>query len=293
VVALVAVVAAPTLQAGATAAVFLNVAERHPERPANLPGYEVVQTAPQNPSKFRSVEAHVNGLSWSSWGGDTATGTGSLEVRSSDTRPGHVQPYASQTAPVSIMASHPVPCGGQLVYSHFTLTPLPGASEPRDFAEVQTRQLPCHVQALGYYAGIEAVANTTGDCLFKGVANALPSGFGYLGYCRMEWKQWGQASTVGTGIGRAVTLPSGCDGRHSECDYGIRVRLGTPAWCPAYGMSYTRERLEIFGSGVVTDSEPRAVEIAPSVEHRLLATIGHAKPHLYFQQASKAQGCEM
>ena len=219
-------------------------------------------------------------------------------VSSSDTRPGHIQPYASQSAAVSIVGapSDLVSCGGRQLYTAYSLTLTSANPEPRDFAAyVKERSLPCRMQALSYYAGIEKVANTTGDCLFHGVTQQLPSGFGYLDYCRMRWSGWGKSNTVGTGVARAVTLPSGCDGHHGECDYGIRVHLEQPEWCPTYGMSYTWERLEVFGSGTLIGSEPQTKTgvIAPSVERRLRGTIGHGRPRVYDERVRASQGCEV
>lgn len=165
--------------------IYLNVPMAHPERPATIPDYELNQPDAHNPAKFLSVQSHVDGVSWSSWGGSTATGSGKVEVSSSDTRPGHAQPYASQSAAVSIVASGLVSCGGQQLYTAYTLTLTGAEAEPRDFAYVKDRSLPCRMQALRYYA----------------------------------------SSTIGTGIARAETLPTTCDG-HEECDYGIRVQLG-------------------------------------------------------------------
>ncbi len=178
------------------------------------------------------------------------------------------------------------------IVAAYTLTLTGADSEPRDFSYVKERSLPCRMQALGYYAGIEKVANTTGDCLFHGVTEQLPSGFGYLDYCRMKWNGWGNSSTVGTGIARAVTLPTTCDG-HGECDYGVRVRLNEPAWCPAYGMSYTQEWLEVFGRGVPLSSEPQTKTgvVAPSVEQSLRATIGHGRPRVFYDHARASQHC--
>jgi hypothetical protein len=274
--------------------VYLNVPIAHPERPANLPDDDYLKTAPHDPTKFLDVQSFVNGITWTSWGGSTATGTGVVKVNSSDTRPGRELPYASQSAAVTIIATGLAACGGRQLYTAYSLTLSGPSPEPRDFRYAQDRALPCRVQALSYYAGIEQVANTTGDCLFRGVTEPLPPGFGYLGYCRMRWNGWGKSSTVGTGIARAVTLPDGCDGHHGECDYGIRVQLSAPAWCPAYGMSYTRERLEVFGSGTLIASEPQTKTgvIAPSVERRLRATIGHAKPRrVYYDRARPSQRC--
>jgi hypothetical protein len=272
--------------------VFLNVPMAHPERPASLPDYELNDPDAHDPAKFLSVQSHVDDVSWSSWGSSTATGSGKVVVSSSDTRPGHTQPYASQSAAVSIVATDLVSCGGRQLYTAYSLTLTSANPEPRDFAYVKERSVPCRMQALTYYAGIEKVANTTGDCLFHGVTEQLPSGFGYLGYCRMKWQGWGTSSTVGTGIARAETLPRTCDG-HEECDYGIRVRLTQPAWCPTYGMSYTREKLEVFGSGVPLSSEPQTKTgvIAPSVERRLRGTIGHGKPRAYNERVRASQGC--
>jgi hypothetical protein len=277
----------------ASPSVFLNVPMMHPERPTTIPGYELNEPDVHDPAKFLSVETHVNGLAWSSWGGSTATGSGQVEVRSSDTRPGHSQPYASQSAAVSIVASGLVSCGDRQLYTAYTLTVTGAEAEPRDFSYVKDRSLPCRMQALAYYAGIEKVANTTGDCLFRGVTEQLPSGFGYLGYCQMQWKSWGNSSTTGTGIARAILLPHSCDG-HEECDYGIRVDLSTPAWCPAYGMSYTREKLEVFGRGVPLSGEPQTETgvIAPSVDRRLQATVGHGRPRVFHEAVRKSQKCE-
>ena len=280
--------------AASAPSVYLNVPMTRPERPATIPNYELNQPDAHDPAKFLSVQSHVNGVTWSSWGGSTATGSGQVVVSSSDTRPGHTQSYASQSAAVSIIASDLVSCGGHQLYTAYALTLTGADPEPRDFGYVKDRSLPCRMQALTYYAGIEKVANTTGDCLFRGVTEQLPSGFGYLGYCRMTWQGWGKSSTVGTGIARAETLPTTCDG-HEECDYGVRVQLTHPAWCPTYGMSYTQERLEIFGSGVPLSSEPQTKTgvIARSVERHLRTTIGHGRRRVFYDHARSSQGCEV
>jgi hypothetical protein len=274
--------------ASAAAGVYLNVPSSHPERPSRISVYLPTKPQPGDPSKFLDVQASVSGISWSSWGEATATGSGRVLVNSSDTRPGHQLPYASQSASVSIVASGLTSCAGQQLYTTYSLTLTGADPEPRDFDLVRARSMPCRLQALNYYAGYEAVANTTGDCLFKGVSGQYPSGLGFLSYCRMRWQGWSQSRTVGTGIARAVTLPSGCDGRHSECDYGIRVELGSPAWCPAYGLSYTRERLEVFGHGVLSNTSL----IAPSEDRRLRATIGRGQPtRIYYDRVRPSQHC--
>jgi hypothetical protein len=279
------------IASAASPRVYLNVPSVHTERPTSITDNLPTPADPHDSTKFLDVQAFLSGLAWSSWGGATASGSGRLEVNSSDTRPGHVEPYASQSAAVSITASGLTSCGGFQVYTSYTLTLAPGQAEPRDFELVSHRSLPCRLHALDYYAGYERVANTTGDCLFKGVSGQLPPGFGYLGYCRMRWTGWNEPTTAGTGIGRAVTLPRGCDGRPgTECDYGIRVRLSEPAWCPEYGLSYTRERLEVFGSGIPLESEPHATEIAPSIEARLRSAIGRGKPTRIVY--ARAQECD-
>ena len=277
------------------ARVYLNAPSASPERPAKVPNYQVVRTDAREPTKFLSVQAFLSGVEWSTWGGSTATGTGRVEVDSDDTRPGHHQAYASQSAAVSITTSGLVSCGGQLVYTAYALSLASGAAEPQDFSYVKIRSLPCRLHALAYYAGIEKVAHTTGDCLFRGVSGQLPSGFGYFAYCRMQWKDWGGPTTVGTGVGRGVALPSGCDGiRGEECDYGIRVSLSKPAWCSAEGMSYTRERLEVFGKGILLSSEPQTRNgvVDPSVVRRLRAAIGKTRPsRVAYDRARPSQHC--
>lgn len=287
VAALLALSTGLLLTSSARASVYLNVPTAQPERPANLPDYAAILTAPHNPSKFLEVQTFVNHITWTSWGGTTATGTGTVEVDSSDTRPGHEEPYSSQSAPVTVTASGLASCGGQPIYTAYSLTLLGSVSEPHYFHYARERTMPCRLLALNYYAGYEKVAGGKGDCLFHGVTEPLPTGFGYLGYCKMRWQGWGSQKTVGTGIGRAVTLPRGCDGHHSECDYGIRVTLTRPGWCPAYGMSYTHERLEVFGHGMLTATSL----IAPSEERRLRATIGRSPRRVYFDRVRPAQHC--
>jgi hypothetical protein len=109
--------------------VYLNVPMAHPERPTTIPDYELNQPDAHDPAKFLSVQSHVDGVSWSSWGGSTATGSGTVVVSSRDTRPGHAQPYGSQSVAVSIVASDLVSCGGQQLYTAYTLTLTERAAE--------------------------------------------------------------------------------------------------------------------------------------------------------------------
>jgi len=269
--------------------VLLNAASARPERPSRITDDLPTLPASRDPRHFRAVQAFVNGIAWSSWGDATASGTGRLILNSSDTRPGHEQPYASQSATVSIVAGGLTACGGYSVYTSYVLTLAAGQAEPRDFGLVSHRLLPCQLHALSYYAGYERLAHTTGDCLFKGVNGQYPPGFGYLSYCRMHWTGWNEPMATGTGIGRIVFTPRGCQSiPGNECDYGIRVKLSNPQWCPEYGLSYTRERLEVFGAGVPLDSEPRATEIAPSVEARVRRMIGRGRPRVV---SDRARGC--
>lgn len=279
------VIALATVPA-AWAGVYLNVPTASPERPATVPDYEVNKVDPREPSKFLSVQALLTGVAWSSWGGSEAVGTGKLEVESSDTRPGQEQPFASQTIGVSISATELASCAGQQVYTRYVLTPDSGETEPQDFAYVRERSVPCRVHALRYFPGIEKEMPTTGNCVFRGVSAHLPPGLGYMAWCDMKWSGWSESDAVGVGVGRAITTPHSCDG-HEECDYGIRVELSGPKWCPAWGMSYTRERLELFGSGIPLSSEPQTKTgaIAPSVADHLLTTVVRSSKKVIYSRA--------
>jgi hypothetical protein len=229
------------------------------------------------PSAFRLPEYHsadlltlvnaaVSDVSWSSWGGATAEGSGQALITWTDASTGpHAQEHA--TVPVSVIASGLSACGGISVYTSLVISPAPGAEAPPHFAQVQRDRnvLPCEVHAGGYVAGEDERHDPNG-CFFKGLRELIVTPPFSLFYCAMRWKGWGASTTTGTGVASIGFK-----------QYGLRVRLSRIGWCAKWTVSYTHETAEIWGAG---ESITGMGNVSPGDAVRLKALIGRAgQPH--------------
>jgi hypothetical protein len=201
------------------------------------------------PSTFRLPEYHsadlhtlvnaaVSDVSWSSWGGMSAEGSGQALVQWTDASTGlHAQEHA--TVPVLVSAGGLSTCGGIGVYTSLVMAPAPGAIVPPHFAQVQTdgNVMPCAVHAANYVAG-ESERGDPNGCLFKGLRELIIRSPFSLFYCAMRWRGWGGSTTTGLGVARI-----GFE------QYGLRVKLSRIRWCSKWTVSYTLETAEVWGSG--------------------------------------------
>jgi len=180
----------------------------------------------------------VSGVSWSSWGGTTAEGSGQALIQWTDASTGlHAQERA--TVPVVVSATGLHSCGGISVYTSLIITPAPGATAPPHFAQVQrdAKVTACAIHASSYVAGQEERTDPDG-CFFKGLRELVIRPPFSLNYCAMRWKGWGGTTTVGMGVARI-----GFE------QYGLRVRLSRVRWCRQWTVSYTQEIAEVWGAG--------------------------------------------
>jgi hypothetical protein len=212
----------------------------------------------------------VSGLSWSSWGEATATGTGQATVEWGTAATGFHQERA--TIPVVVSATGRQLCDGALIYTAVELQPAPGVTAPPHFALFQhdTIVLPCEVHGGNYVAGKEERTDPLG-CFFSGLSERLlfrsvPTYRFGVDYCAMHWTGWGSDKAVGVGVGRKI-----------EQQYGIRVILSRPEWCSAWTVSYTQETVELWGKGEPLTGQGNVSQAAAK---RLESKIGRrGQPH--------------
>jgi hypothetical protein len=258
------------------------------QNPAPAPGASLAETSPVylnqaglseavRPASLRLGEYHsadlktlvnasVSAVSWSSWGGTTAEGSGQALIQWTDATTGlHHQERA--TLPVVVSAAGLRSCGGISVYTSLAISPASGAQAPPHFAQVQGDRnvLPCAVHAGGYVGGQEERHNPNG-CFFKGLRELVISPPFSLFYCALRWKGWGGSTTSGIGVARIGFK-----------QYGLRVRLSRVLWCRQWTISYTQEKAEIWGAG-----EPLIGQgnVSSGQAARLKALIGRSgQPH--------------
>jgi hypothetical protein len=221
---------------------------------------------PRSPS-IKAV-ASVSGVSWSGWGEATATGTGDALVQwatEADTQ-------EAAHVPVLVTAGGLRSCAGINIYTSLVMRLAAGAEAPPYFTQVERDQevLPCEVHAGRYVAGKEERTDPQG-CFFSGLSAKLlfravpPDRFGIFA-CGMRWKGWGTNRAIGVGVARKA-----------EQQYGLRVVLSRPEWCPSWTVSYTQETAELWGNG---ERITGLGNVSRSDETRLDSVIGrHGQPH--------------
>ncbi len=244
--------------------VYLNQPRlEHPVQPSSLQIAEYT-----SPSIGGS--SSVSGVSWSSWGEPTATGTGEAIVEWGTAATGFHQERA--IIPVQVSATGRQLCDGILIYTAVDLKPAPGIMTPPHFALFQHDNivLPCKVHGGNYVAGKDERTDP-GGCFFSGLSKrllfrSLPTHRFGVGYCAMRWTSWGSDRAVGVGVGRKM-----------EQQYGLRVILSRPKWCPAWTVSYTQETAELWGTGEPLTGNGN---VSRSAATRLKSLIGRrGQPH--------------
>jgi hypothetical protein len=212
------------------------------------------------------VNAAVSGVSWSSWGGAMASGSGQALIQWTDATTGlHAQAHA--TLPVTVSAAGLQTCGGVKIYTSLVINVAAGATAPPHFAQVQTDRevLPCAVHAGAYVAGQEDRTDPNG-CFFKGLKELVIRPPFSLFYCAMHWRGWGDSTTTGTGVARI-----------GFSQYGLRVKLSRVRWCAKWTISYTRETAEVWGAG---EAITGMGNVSSGAAARLRGLVGRAgQPH--------------
>lgn len=205
-------------------------------------------------------DTYVNQVTWSSWGGATAIGSGMVSLN-------HL--HDDQRTPVSVTLSGITNCGGFQIYTHYELMLPPGAPPAKDFSKVRSEDFPCHVNAGGYYPGVvknphcsypgnegcfmdglstsPLIRNWIPD-VFEGGPNGFSTGHGPLkprprawggtdpSYLGMHWTAWSKPTVIGVGALNDLT--------HL---WAVKVQLDGLNWCHERQITYTRMTITTYG----------------------------------------------
>jgi hypothetical protein len=178
---------------------------------------------------------YVRDISWNSWGGESATGSGQVSLLTEDDK---------STSPVTVTLGDRRRCAGLEVYTTYSLTLAAGATAPPGWAEGRSGRFPCVIALPGGYQG-ERLGQRS-NCisgLYQPNANPRdlpvapwqpkPRG-GHWFLCKLHFSSWGNPRAVGGGT---AALPSHAVSRRHE--WQIRIELSKPVWCPRAGDGYS------------------------------------------------------
>jgi hypothetical protein len=236
----------------------------------------------KGPGPYIEARTYVRSVHWTSWGGSTATGAGEVMLLNN----------TSATSPVSITFGGLTTCGGQMIYTTYTLTLAAGAATPKYWAQGQHGMFPCHITA-GYFNPNdhgEHAAAARGDCTFNGLVKLgtysepapwmpeTPRGAHYFGLCRMAWASWGGPTASVTAIMR-----------NGFTQWAATAKLSGLAWCPDQALAYTALTMTLYGTGEKIPS--RMGSVTKREAERLLHNIHRpgVSRHVYKQTVA---GCE-
>jgi hypothetical protein len=270
--------------------VYLNAPlANQPTRPASF-------GPNKGPGMILDDPNYVQGIQWNSWGEAQATGAGQVSLETTRTA----------TSPVTVILGGLEQCGGLSVYSSYSLQLAAGASAPKYWPSGQTGTFPCRVVAGGYFPSgpFTRKGEAAGGCVFQGLeANAqffaqfpwlggddasltnltwtprLPRGSAYTLFCRMQWTAWAQPTVTGKGVLR-----------NGVKQWGAKVQLSQPGWCPKLGVAYTHLMMTLYGSGEEITGQGN---ISKSAANRLRSSIGRSgsSTHVYQQAEPARAGC--
>jgi hypothetical protein len=194
------------------------------------------------PAEYLEVANYVQQIAWSSWGGPQATGSGQVRLMTD----------ATSTSPVTVTLGGLIACGGQSIYTTYSLSLVSGARAPKYWPKGQTGSFPCRVTAALFNPNDPSERATVahGDCvLFNGLEvpgsnmkipwTPQPPG-GRLGpaMCATLWSGW--AKPVATGRGAM---------RNGVRQWPAKAELRGLAWCPRQALAYTTLVMTIYGPG--------------------------------------------
>jgi hypothetical protein len=240
----------------------------------------------------------VDQIVWSSWGGETATGTGVAGGGCEAFRPdGTTYPVGpAQPSPVTVTLGGKQECAGFTIYTTDSLELAPGAPEPAFWPRLRTGRAPCNAGAPGCTADQlpgHFEAHGPADCALRlerlvghrkldvGWQPRTPPGTvpQLRRLLAAKWSGWGQATTVGRGA-LLDQHPTG-HGRETDLLWPAEVELSDPTWCPRLGehalnanfgnpISYTSLKLTLYGSGL-PETKNRAYNARLMIQARELA----------------------
>jgi hypothetical protein len=255
------------------------------------------------------VEPGFPAISWGSWGGETASGTGVARLGGQDSG----GPIESQSQPVNVLVTLAgrTACGAANIYTSLAVNLAPGSLPPSDWSFARAEAGAHHQcwpvdgcpEAESACTVLEAAVN---DHPYRGTLNGHtiiePEPFGPRHWLyRMHFRNWGSSEAVGEGLLVSPDVMAGCSSDADRCEqahvYPARYTLADPRWCNAktfhgphgsasvnIGLNYTSATVEAFGTGTPLAGSSLAVP-GPSYE-RLMSMIGRRGAKRYVAQSS-------
>lgn len=225
---------------------------------------------------------YVRDLTWQSWGGATATGTGMVST-------GKVTSEGNEgESPATVTLSGLSTCGGQPVYSSYTIEVASGI-QPADWAQAHSGSFACRFSAGNYRP---SKIDAQGGCEFQYLANGsawtprLP--WHEVGFCRMQWQGFDVGPTT---VGKGVM-------RNGFTQWGVKVVLSDLAWCQegiGDAIAYTGLSMTIYGPGETENNGEHTPDddITVANANRLRANIGRPglKARRYRYTKPLMRGC--
>lgn len=190
--------------------------------------------------------SYVSDITWTSWGGDQAFGTGRVSLLE----------WNGATSPVTVTLAGKQDCAGVPVYTSYSLELAPGAMAPRQWPEGKTGTFPCERPSMFGYSPAPPEG-----CIFHGLGRSSTwhEGGRYPRWqpkpppepetetngealCYLKWRHWGQPTATAKGIREWLATP------HSQERYWpVELKLSNPMWCPAATSSFP-----VVGASAIT-----------------------------------------
>ena len=248
-------------------------------------------------------------ISWSSWGGETASGTGLARLGGQNSQ----GPIESRSEPVSVQValSGRAACGGADIYTNLAVDLAPGSTAPSDwsFARAAGGAHRACWPIDGCPEGqstCTVIDDSVSDHPYRGTLGGRPivepEPFGPRHWLyRMHFHGWGSSAAVGDGLLVSPESMSGCAAGAAACEqarvYAARYKLADPRWCVARafrgprgdagvstGLNYTSATVEVFGSG--TPLRGSSVSVPGSSYERLMTQIGATGARRYVARST-------
>jgi hypothetical protein len=226
-----------------------------------------------------AADNYVREISWSTWGGSTAVGTGKVSLV--DLADGEFEikngELPARTSPVTVTLGGLGTCAGISIYTSYELKLAPGAQAPSTWPKGQRGRFPCSISATAFRPLSRSVMEGKvgeGNCSFRGLTLPVadpdlagspplkqprwiphnPPGKGLTVFCDMSWKHWGGRVVTADGLRENLTLP-----HSAERNWPVHVILRHPIWCPAAAgennvLTYSELTVVEYGSGRVVSS---------------------------------------
>jgi hypothetical protein len=214
------------LAAGGSQTIYIN--SPWADQPVMPTRFSPDNLADFNPTKAGAynLNNYVRKIQWTSWGGQTAEGTGEVSLLRED----------GSTSPVVVTLSGLESCAGISVYTTYSLALAAGAEQPAGWPKGETGHFPCVPTLSDFYHGerlsrrdncITGLDRLLSDQKIIAKWKPRPKGHNWF-LCELHFRSWGGTRAVGTGTARLRSHVA----KHGRFEWPMRIELSQPIWCP-------------------------------------------------------------